>query len=345
MNNTKNNIVIIALVAGISLISQLCSAGISEEQKQAIEQGILELEYAAIQMEAIDNDMYFYLGWEFADKEQMQKTAQELGQNLKKIKAHVLTQDFPLEMASLQESMVALIDGLMEIYKDIEKKDRPSIDKEYSLYQEQGSAHNQQLTALIDEFVDIPLLEDFDYIAEEHRSAEATDAASYEQALSLIKDKQFPKAYDILDRLKEKYAGQELELSIALRMSDCLLHDKSDMSQGIDADEKALQLLTSIVNAGRYSPILQEAFLKWRTIDQYYNQGMSNYSQIPNQAYNEKRWELVKLVRSYYDEHTDDLWAKVQEFLLIDIPNILRGDLMGNTNLRYWAALYTDEEQ
>ncbi len=106
--------------------------------------------------------------------------------------------------------------------------------------------------------------------------------------------------------------------------------------------EDGLDVLTQIVNKNAYSPVLYEAFYKWRTTEQYYNHGMSNMSHIPNKEYNEKRWEIIQVIKKHLESVPDDLWAQEQVDLLLSLPNIRRGGPMGNDNLTHWGSLYVD---
>ena len=65
-------------------------------------------------------------------------------------------------------------------------------------------------------------------------------------------------------------------------------------------------------------------------------------SLIPNDEYNAKRWELVQIIKEYLKKNPNDVWAKAQVNLLLALPNIGRGGLMGNDNLFYYASLYSD---
>ncbi|MFQ5835615.1 MAG: hypothetical protein ACE5HR_06810, partial [bacterium] len=90
--------------------------------------------------------------------------------------------------------------------------------------------------------------------------------------------------------------------------------------------------------------VLFDAFLRWRTLTQSLEYGMSNFSRIPNWEYNKKRKRLIEIIKTYAKEHPDDIWARKQIKLLLSLPNISRGALMGNYNLMFLADLYLDTE-
>jgi len=110
--------------------------------------------------------------------------------------------------------------------------------------------------------------------------------------------------------------------------------------EGIDPIDKGEEILNKIINNQRYFPLIFESFYKWRTITQMNWYGMSNASEIPNKMYNQKRWELVRLIKRYIKNHPQDLWARYQLELFLSLPNIQRGGLFGNFNLTNWGTLY-----
>jgi len=106
-----------------------------------------------------------------------------------------------------------------------------------------------------------------------------------------------------------------------------------------------LQVDAVITDMYLYSPVLFDAFLRWRTLTQGLEYGMSNFSKIPNWEYNKKRKRLIEIIKTYTKEHPDDIWARKQIKLLLFLPNISRGGLMGNSNLIFWGKLYLDMQR
>ena len=106
--------------------------------------------------------------------------------------------------------------------------------------------------------------------------------------------------------------------------------------------EKGMVLLSEIIDSQIYSPVLFEAFYKWRAQTQELWHGMSNMSNIPNWQYNLKRWQAIQTIRQYLKTNPDDIWAKTQANLLLALPNINRGGSFGNDNLSYWWQLCAD---
>ena len=67
---------------------------------------------------------------------------------------------------------------------------------------------------------------------------------------------------------------------------------------------------------------------------------MSNMSEIPNDEYDRKRWSIVEIIEQYLEKHPDDAWAKTQISLLMELPIIERGGLMGNSEINDAADLF-----
>jgi len=188
------------------------------------------------------------------------------------------------------------------------------------------------------------LPEGFDHGKEEIKFAQnQPDRQVYLKAVELIQSKNLVQAYEDLVGLKEKYKDTDFENCIKLRMSDCLLMiDTNGQNGSADDDEKGIGLLSNILDGQEYSPVLFDAFYKWRTQTQSFYYGMSNMSEIPNWQYNLKRWQAVQTIRQYLKNNPDDAWANAQVGLLLNLPNIGRGGPFGNDNLSHWGKLYTN---
>jgi len=52
--------------------------------------------------------------------------------------------------------------------------------------------------------------------------------------------------------------------------------------ENLDTPKVCKDILEGIVNGNDYSPVLFDAFLRWRTLTQSLEYGMSNFSKIPN---------------------------------------------------------------
>ncbi len=105
-----------------------------------------------------------------------------------------------------------------------------------------------------------------------------------------------------------------------------------------------MSILSDIIGNNRYSPVLYESFINWRSEYQVNLMGCSNMSPIPNDEYNEVRWQLVKFIKKYLKKRKDDTWARVQIDLLLREPNIMRGGPFGNTILNYAKERYMKKD-
>ncbi len=117
-----------------------------------------------------------------------------------------------------------------------------------------------------------------------------------------------------------------------IQNTDCLIMSEPN---GFDI-EKEIDCLSEILDSRIYSPVLFDAFCRWRTQKQFFWHGMSNRSDIPNYKYNLKRWKVVQTIRRYLKTNHDD-WAEAQANLLLALPNIARGSFFGNDNLSHWG--------
>jgi len=98
--------------------------------------------------------------------------------------------------------------------------------------------------------------EKFDPTSEEIKLASTEDdKKSYGQALAYIDKGDFDKAYKILTPLFPEYEKTSFGDCIKLRMALCLFR----------SSDNQLRLLSEIVDGDTYSPVLAEAFHRWRT--------------------------------------------------------------------------------
>jgi hypothetical protein len=147
------------------------------------------------------------------------------------------------------------------------------------------------------------------------------------------------------NNLNSQYAGQ---LEIFIKKNTPVTKIPADFDPNkpgitVSDDEKGLALLSDIIDNQEYSPILDEAFYKWRIQTQVQNYGLSNMSLIPNLQYNLKRWQVINTIKQYLRTNPTDVWANAQIDLLLDLPNINRGGAFGNDSLTQWGQTYFKE--
>jgi len=305
-----------------------------------------ELVYLEFQLSAVTTDMYMYLGW-FADKKDWIKDAsKEAVNDLIDIENHVRGLKTPIELIELREMNLQSISKLKDIYDGIEEKPAVAIKAEFKEFGGIYEQYSVRLKTELKKYRNIQELpQDFDFINEETKLiTNLKDKDNYLQAIDLMKNKKYEEAYNSFSELRDKHADTLFEACVMLKISDCILRADSDIEfeDKLKGKENGLSILAEIISKDRYSPVLYEAFYKWRTTEQYYNHGMSNMSHIPNKEYNEKRWALVQKIKKHLINNSDDIWAQEQIDLLLSLPNIARGGPMGNHNLEHWGSLYVD---
>lgn len=309
-----------------------------------IKDSLDQLRFAELQLAAVTTDMYLYLGWAPDEKEPMREASLRAIADLGLLQNDVMGQDFTEEVAPLKDLTLQMIAQLTAIYGGIENKEEPQIKEEFAPFNglhEKYAAGFKNLWQKSDG--DAEPEQALNSFEEELRWFPAEEIKErYRRAVERIEAKDYAAAYANLKDLAEQNgdaAGMDL---IKLRLSDALLiMDYEAVNfQGLDAAGNGLALLTEIIEGGRYSPVLYEAFYKWRTTEQQHDHGMSNMSAIPNKEYNEKRWQVIQTVKKYLAENPGDAWARMQLDLLWDLPNIQRGGPFGNDNLNHWGILY-----
>lgn len=304
--------------------------------------------YYNLQLDAVLIDMYLYFGWAPEEKEAMKKASDEAILHLAYIKKQIEELDTPEAARDMEGIHLEVIDKLQKIYKDVESKDLEETDKEFEefgdLVSQYFEVYNKLLQGQSKE-------EEWKEETLPHPQFESrTDEEDYNRALEFMEQDEYEKAYDMLQKLRNKYSGTStIESSILLNISDCIVKALYGSEGGIsdvqNPEEKGKDILEGIINANDYSPVLFDAFLRWRTLSQSIEYGMSNFSKIPNWEYNEERKNLIGIIKTYTKEHPDDTWAERQIKLLLFLPNIERGGLFGNSNLTFWAGLYSKINQ
>ncbi len=305
-----------------------------------------ELLYLEFQISAVTTDMYMYLGWFEDKKDWIKEASAEAINDLNEIEKYIKELDAPGDLAHLKEMNLEVVSKLKGIYSGIEAKENNVIKSEFESFGKLYTKYSDTLKEAMKEYRYMQELpEGFNPMNEEVKLAtNEEDKDTYRKAVRLIDDKQYNQAYGILSDLKNKYKGSPFKRCIDLRISDCILKADTGLKTDdkFEATEDALEILSSIIDKDAYSPVLYEAFYKWRTMDQYFNHGMSNMSEIPNKEYNKRRWKIIQVIKRYLKDNPEDAWAREQVDLLLSLPNIRRGGPMGNDNLIHWGSLYVD---
>lgn len=321
----------------VLVISSLVFGGI--HSYASVDDDVHLLRHHELKIGEVEIEMAYFLGWQPGEKQDMESAVREAVAKLDDIKKSLLELSLPEELDGARDYYVLIADGLKNIYSGIEEKTQELIDKEFEdLDKNASEKHAKVVSPVFDSYRQSEKLpESFDIMAEEARFANTEeDRNEYLSITKLIDSKKYKDAYDRLAKLRAQYKGTAFEQCILLRMSDCLIMDDSDFGNVLEGEE----LLSEIVNSKQYHPVLFESFAKWRSVYQSNNHGMSNFSEIPNDEYNEKRWKIVQLVKEYAKQNPDDLWAKKQVIALLETLNIHRGGMFGNSNLISYAQFY-----
>ncbi len=299
--------------------------------------------YYNLQLDAVLIDMYLYFGWAPEEKEAMKEASDEAVLRLGYLKQQVEELDTPEAARDMEGIYLGALDKLQKIYKGVESKDIEETDKEFEEFSDLVSQYFEIYNKLFQEQSKKETREE--EVLPYPQFESKTDEENYNRALEFMEQDQFEKAYEILQKLKNKYSGAStIESSILLNISDCIVKAFYGSDGGIsdvqNPEEKGKDILEGIINANDYSPVLFDAFLRWRTLTQSLEYGMSNFSKIPNWEYNKKRKNLLEIIKIYAKEHPNDTWAERQIELLLFFPNVERGGFGGNSNLTLWGGLY-----
>jgi len=315
-----------------------------------------DIRFVELQIEAVTIDIHRYLGWFPEEKKMLKKASVKAIDDLALIKRYLRELSFTERLKELKDTSLAIIDMLIQIYDGIDSKEQEDIKKSFAEFNSLYSQYSEKLDSLYSQYSEkleevikkdepvAKLPEGFDPKKEEIKFApNQQDRQVYLNAVELIKNKNFVQAYKDLASLKEKYKDTAFENCVKLRMSDCLLmSEPNNQSDSIFNPEGGMAFLSDILDDGGYSPVLFNAFYKWRTQTQSFWHGMSNMSEIPNWQYNLKRWQAIQIIRQYLKTNPEDVWANAQVGLLLSLPNIDRGGPFGNDNLSHWGKLYTN---
>lgn len=328
---------LLALLLVGCLASSTFANGLSNTEK-----GIIQLEYIGRQVQAIENDLRLYYMAKLEDRPDVEPT--EDIKQLKQLNQELGSLNLPQEIIDLKPELTSVINKLINNCTGILKKDENTRDKEFDEFWKLVNSYNEQLKLKIEKYLSIPKLDkNFNPITEDTKLfADTNDQAMFKKAMSYMDKKQHQDAVDILNPLLKKYKNKPAEGSILVNIVDCYIAKENPADKGASKEEDSLNLLTDYVNRKQYSPHIQRIYLQWRTLEQSWNHGASNFSEMPNDQYNKVLWDLTEVVEKYIEQNPNDYWAKFQILLLMDTPIIERwgrGYQYGNTMALDYAFL------
>lgn len=333
---------LLLLVCLIGSFFIACPASSSEMNDYLDELSFMQLRIAAV---GIDMDLYF--GWGMDQKKKMKKAAAGAIEDLELIKTDLSKLQLPDTLTKIRELDLQLINSFQKLYNGAEKKTQKVIDSGFEEIEKIGTVQQEEWAKIIKEFQNTDREGLIHQTTQEaNLIPDEKDRLVYLEAVKLLQTKKpeaSVEAYKLLLPLKEKYVEPPARDCIMLRISDCFLINVDVGTPEIEfPHEEGLKILTELVDSGRYFPSLFETYYKWRTMEQEYNHGMSNMSEIPNQMYNQKRWAVVQTLKKHLLENPQDRWARIQIELMLSLDNIFRGTPYGNSNLVDWGHLYMD---
>jgi len=283
------------------------------------------------------------------------RLAREAVEDLYEIKAHFQALDFPEELHHLKDIQTKIINEYILLHQKILNEGSENTDQDYKALEGLFKEVREENDKILEKYFLERLPDtDYDIINEEiNLIQDEQDRNEYLKAVTLIKDKKYKQSLDILERLRKKYRNTPFEYCVKYRLSDVLMmisYNSSDdySTEGVKSsqqmEEEALELLQDILNSNIYLPMLSRVFLRWRTLEQLKHYGMSNFSEIPNEMYNRKRWQIIQLIEDHWHKNLDDKWALKQIFIILNLPNISHSTRSGgNTNMDYYFGLYGGE--
>lgn len=109
-------------------------------------------------------------------------------------------------------------------------------------------------------------------------------------------------------------------------------------------DKENYKFYENILDNFTYSDSLAYTFLCWRTSYQYCNNGVSNYSYIPNGFYNKKKMVIINRLKNYLRSHPGAIEAAQQIAYLENLSDIIRGGFMGSSVLNDLVFLSGDRD-
>jgi hypothetical protein len=250
----------------------------------------------------------------------------------------------PAECVNVQKTFALYLERMRTFYQAGPKGETgEAIARHWQLTQKAHEAYKTAADATFAEFQ-----ADFKASGMGKMDAAPEIKAAFAQALKMYDAGNTADAFGLLELLAEKTAGTAAEHHCLVKMADCWLHSDhfANMMEQGDADlvsgDEGLKYLTRVVESKFYSPVLAEAFLRWRVTEQS-KRGDSNYAVIPNHYYNKIRTELIEVIQAHIAKHPADAWAQQQLTNLVLADNIKRGLGISNTNVHWWGLFFAGE--
>lgn len=271
-----------------------------------------------------------------ADKEIIKECiAQE-----KRLKLEIESATIDPRYVVYKNQVVALMDVIIECFDDLYQ-----YGSESDMFKKCNETYQPQLQAHLDTLIAY-------FGSDAYLHFDSTERCQHELKTRDITFPQKKKVDELLAARKPAAAYKLLQSDpknlqndiTLLYLSDILLKKKYTDSMKVDAaDSIALVYLTKIETKTTYSPLLFEAWRKWRAMKQT-EYGISRTSEIPNDLYDKERIRLMKVVLEHIKKSPADEWAYMQFFSFNEVEIIHRfGDYpYGNQSAMERSELFYD---
>ena len=303
----------------------------SSDALSSAEKGIFELEHIGMQIQTVTIEMSLYLAEEEEDSVNYRKgasvsPAKKAVLDLAQVKADLLALSLPPKLNGLRPQFVGAIEKLSGIYTAIAQGDKIDQEKEFDAFGKLVEKYNKNLDVQIKRFLEVPPgMKEVNVLGlESNLFGDLKDREKFLSADKLIVEKKYAEAAAILKDLLTHYKDTPAEGSVVVRLADCSEMGGYKLIGETAKPEYVKMLLDSFIAKKSYSPRVQEIYLQWRTLKQSFDNGVSNWSKIPNDKYVEALWELAQSIERYLQDHPADAWAKYQLLLLMDTGLIER---------------------
>lgn len=339
----KKTFILLLIVFLILVPKVFCGHKILVQPDSDIDKYLDAIAFYGHQLNAVVNDMYLYVGWDVDDKEEMKKESNRALKRLDVLIEKVKKLNPSPEVDTLGAIFISSVNKYKGIFKDIENKDLSLASEELNKVYIQSVAECKEMASNLDfsllhnkKWPDKPPVPIFTNTDMEK---------DYNEALILISQKEYAKAFDILSNLKDRANKDSFAYDYIL-FNLCDVIGKGGHSEDkLEAGSDEIIKYSEEILKKEYSHLFYEFFVRWRTAMQGMYHGLSNWSEIPNWDYNLKRKELIQKIQSYHENNPKDIWAVLQKNELRDIDNINRGGPFGNDTLNYLGVLYMDLEE
>ncbi|MBF0485415.1 MAG: hypothetical protein HQL16_02760 [Candidatus Omnitrophica bacterium] len=304
------------------------------------DESLLSFFFAGQKIAAIQTDMDFYFGWRRLDRDEWKAPALKAVAELEKIKTG-LPKDLPADLEILRSSFLTAVNHLETLYHNVESKNDLDFEKEQELFIRATERFNGYLERVASVMPMTPLADDFDPLDEEMKAFPPKDRDRFREAAAEVEEKKFDKARITILSLLKEYQGSVAEGSLVLRLALASLPDEDAEGNNTEILKK-IEDLSQLLHSGRYYPNLVDSYLTWRSAYQEYRHGISETSIIPNHLYVETIDIVCSAIKKHLETSGTDEWARVQLFMLAQLPVIPRGS-SGKPSPGVIPALYGEE--